>query len=88
MKTNEIGSEFIVAETNTESSFKIDNIHLFASGRSALNAIIKDITSDGLKHSAYLPSYCCDSMLKPFIKNDAPINNVKILKNMTPTEEE
>ena len=81
MKVNEIGSEFISVEINTETSFKLDNIYLYSSGRSSLNAIIKNITSDGLKHSAYFPSYCCGSMLEPFIKNGIEISFYEVSVN-------
>ncbi len=81
IKNNEIGSEFILAETNTKTFFKLDNMHLYASGRSALNTIIKDIISDNSKHSAYFPSYCCHSMLEPFIKNDVDISFYEVFVN-------
>ena len=96
MKNNEIGSEFVLVETNKEQKIphrllsgishlshnlfdgyptptheeEFSNVmHLYASGRSALDAIIKDIIKDGLKHSVYLPSYCCHTMIEPFVKS-------------------
>ena len=42
----------------------------FISGRSALDFIIKDIKSRKKIKKAALPSWCCDSMIEPFIRND------------------
>ena len=60
----EIGSEFwdvpILSETN---NLFPDNTQWFLSGRSALQAIIGDLKGC---RSVAMPSYCCDSMIKPF----------------------
>ena len=64
MSTREIGSEFwdvpIVEERNTLFS---ESTQWYLSGRSALQAIIKDIKDC---HTVAMPSWCCDSMVKPF----------------------
>ena len=61
----EIGSEFwdvpIVAFGN---ALFPESTQWFLSGRSALQAIIKDL---GGARSVSLPSWCCDSMIKPFV---------------------
>lgn len=61
---SEIGSEFWNVPTgNRDNGFFPLNIQWYLSGRSALQAIVKD-----LKHSTSvaMPSWCCDSMIKPF----------------------
>lgn len=42
---------------------------LFLSGRTALDAILKDIRQEREAELAYLPAYCCDSMVEPFRRN-------------------
>lgn len=39
------------------------------SGRSAIELAIKDILNTRSVETVYMPSYCCDSMVQPFIKN-------------------
>ncbi len=61
----EIGSEFW-----TEKDYIVDPMEQFyMSGRSALNAIILDIKKKYAAEQVLLPSYCCDSMIAPFINN-------------------
>lgn len=62
----EIGSEF----WDVPISSKINNVfrdyfQWFISGRSALQSIIKDLKNC---RSVAMPSWCCDSILQPFIK--------------------
>lgn len=61
----EIGSEFwdIPLATNNNELFP-DTTQWYLSGRSALQAIIKEL---GGARSVSLPSWCCDSMVKPFV---------------------
>lgn len=84
----EIGSEFW-------SEFRLDNINynlqapkwlqlgqdykLVLSGRTAIDFIIKDIKFRSNVKLAYLPSYCCNSMVKPFLDNGITVDfyNVK-----------
>ncbi|WP_036608079.1 hypothetical protein [Oribacterium sp. P6A1] len=66
----EIGSEFWNVPTcNLESKLFPDSVQWFLSGRSALQAIISDLKNCC---TVSMPSWCCDSMVKPFI--DAGIN--------------
>lgn len=67
----EIGSEFsnIHADINRGSQkawlpYGADHVFVF-SGTGALETVLKDIQRDGRK--ALIPSYCCSSMLKPFV---------------------
>lgn len=61
----EIGSEFWNAPTtDLQNRLFPESTQWFLSGRSALQAIIKDL---GETRSVSLPSWCCDSMIKPFV---------------------
>lgn len=61
----EIGSEFWDVPTiDSENGLFPESINWFLSGRSALQAVIKEL---GDARSISLPSWCCDSMIKPFI---------------------
>ncbi len=61
---NEIGSEFwdVPVLTRETNCFPV-NSQWFLSGRSALKSIIAELTHC---RSVALPSWCCDSMIKPF----------------------
>lgn len=66
---NEIGSEFWRKDIEY---FKGDDT-FFLCGRTALDAIIKDaIKNHGIKR-ALLPSYCCHTMIEPFIRNNIKV---------------
>lgn len=43
--------------------------HLYASGRTALDAIVRDIQGERETALVYMPAYCCDSMVEPFRRN-------------------
>ena len=61
----EIGSEFWNSPIgNKENEIFPDSTQWFLSGRGALQSIIKELKNC---RSAALPSWCCDSMVKPFI---------------------
>lgn len=62
---DEIGSEFWnVPITNRCTSIWPEHIQWYLSGRSALQAIIDDIKNI---QSIAMPSWCCHTMLKPFV---------------------
>ncbi len=64
----EIGSEFWnVPVLERENGFFPKTTLWFLSGRSALQAIVKELTLKGKKTVA-MPSWCCDSMVKPFLE--------------------
>lgn len=69
----EIGSEFWKAETtfHTQAYFPADNKNYFytLSGRTALDLILKNIKQHKNVKKAYIPSFCCESMLTPFQLN-------------------
>lgn len=61
----EIGSEFWeVPITDQKNIIFSESTQWYLSGRSALQAIIADL---GKARSVTMPSWCCDSMIKPFI---------------------
>ena len=68
MGSKEIGSEFwnvpVSGENNTVFNYDMD---WYISGRSALLAIIKDIGMQADVHTVSLPSWCCHTMIEPFI---------------------
>lgn len=66
----EIGSEFWLENDCLSQSFqKKQNIEYLLSGRGALDFIIRDIKMTKPKFKVLLPSYCCDSMIEPFLRN-------------------
>lgn len=61
----EIGSEFWSAPTTDKKSrFLPEHTQWYLSGRSALQAIIQELKH---YHTVAMPSWCCDSMIKPFV---------------------
>ncbi len=68
----EIGSEFWDAY-NPETKVKKNNVEYLISGRTALDYILKDIQADKIIKTAMLPSYCCDSMIEPFVRNNISV---------------
>jgi hypothetical protein len=71
---NEIGSEFWKADVTEKDQLIINQPHEFLLvGRTALNYILQDIRASKKVKSAYLPSYCCHTMIKPFIDNEISV---------------
>lgn len=75
----EIGSEF----WKYNKKYISENEELFLSGRTALDAIIKDILSEYRIESALLPSYCCHTMIEPFIRNQIPVRFYDVFLDST-----
>ncbi len=64
-RKKEIGSEFWDIPTiDFENNLFPESAQWFLSGRSALQAIIKELKDC---HTVAMPSWCCDSMVKPFV---------------------
>ena len=62
---SEIGSEFWdVPIVEKQNSLFPEFTQWYLSGRSALQAIIKELKDC---HIVAMPSWCCDSMIKPFV---------------------
>lgn len=73
----EIGSDFSLEkytnEEKTEIMSLLDNCFLCYSGRTALHYILLDIVKDNRISRAWMPSYCCDSMIQPFLDLSIPV---------------
>ena len=64
----EIGSEFWNVPVNLKANTLLpEYARLFISGRVALRYIIKDIMLKKKVQTIGLPSWCCDSIITPFI---------------------
>lgn len=70
MEIKEIGSEFWNVPTadapDQQSLFPLDTVW-YQSGRVALGAVLDHILQKHALRTAALPSWCCDSMIKPFL---------------------
>ena len=65
----EIGSEFWI-----DNDYIVDpSEQFYMSGRSALSAIISDIKQQYCVQQVLLPSYCCDSLIMPFVENEITV---------------
>ena len=68
VKRQEIGSEFWdIPLAKQENGVFPSGTDWFVSGRGALTAIIKDIKQRIVFKKAALPSWCCDSVIMPFL---------------------
>ena len=67
----EIGSEYWLEEYNQEGNLNYFNLgtdyKFLFSGRSALDYVLKNI--DVNNKTVYMPVYCCESMVRPFLDN-------------------
>jgi dTDP-4-amino-4,6-dideoxygalactose transaminase len=73
---SEIGSIFWEADVNSGNYNHFEDDHdsqYFLSGRTALDYIIRDIAAKNVFKSVYMPSYCCRSMIVPFLKNNIKV---------------
>lgn len=80
-KHKEIGSAFYNVETNNKDNKLFDdNVRWFISGRAALDHILKDIKKKNPKvKTALLPSWCCESMIEPFINNEIKVKYYSVI---------
>ncbi len=68
MSRNEIGSEFWdIPICNRENNLFPTNTEWFRSGRDAIGFVIDDIQCQQVFQSVAIPSWCCESMITPFI---------------------
>lgn len=73
----EIGGEFWEKLSPTDDFDKetaLCGTAFLLSGRTALDFIIHDIMADKQLKSVALPSYCCESMIEPFIRNRVQVS--------------
>ncbi len=85
---SEIGSEFWQYDSNEINNYQIPQWlnwgkenRLLASGRAALDHIICDIKATRLFKTVYMPSYCCQSMIEPFISNEVEVLFYEVVLN-------
>ena len=62
----EIGSEFWLEREPGALSHNRDGIYVL-SGRTAIDLIVQDIVRTKIVRNVYMPAWCCDSMLAPFV---------------------
>lgn len=68
--SKEIGSEFWKVDLNEKRKLILEKEYQFLlTGRTALDYIIKDIKTNKDIESVYMPSYCCHTMIQPFLDN-------------------
>lgn len=65
---SEIGSEFWLENEPLLLSSERSN-HYVLSGRTAIDLIVRDILQKKDAKTVYMPAWCCDSMLAPFLAN-------------------
>lgn len=70
----ELGSEFW-ENSKIESNY-VDTPYRrnLLSGRTAIDYIIRDIKLNRIINSVLIPSYCCESMLEPFLRNNIKLS--------------
>lgn len=71
----EIGSEFELPYNINKKSGNgfFNDWELTYSGRTSLHLVLDEICSEEVKRKAWLPSYCCASMIQPFIEKKLPV---------------
>ena len=76
-EVREIGSEFWdVPLSDNSSNLFSSSVQWFVSGRSALQSIIMEL---GRFHSIAMPSWCCESMVKPFVEAGMQVSFYPVL---------
>lgn len=82
----EIGSEFWLDRTPTINDEKIpdwlrvgEDQCLLLSGRTSIDYVLEDITSN--IRNVYMPSYCCESMLQPFLEKNIHVEYYDVVFN-------
>ncbi len=70
----EIGSEYWLENITYErKDTKYNNVKLLMSGRTAIDYVLTVIQKQHKIQKAYLPSYCCESIIKPFIDKNIEV---------------
>lgn len=71
---SEIGSEFWNADISENKTLLINSTYeYFLSGRTAIDFIVNDIKMKNKVKSVYMPSYCCHTMIQPFLDNNITV---------------
>ena len=83
----EIGSEFWLEEQKFQKKDSINYFNIgkdnkfLLSGRTAIYFVLEDILKRRKVKHVYFPSYCCDSMLQPFIDKNIEIEFYEVNYN-------
>ncbi len=77
-KRQEIGSEFWLEDSLPQTVPDRDGVYVL-SGRTAIDLIIQDIVKNRTIQNVYMPAWCCDSMLAPFVAHGIHVDFYDIL---------
>ena len=69
----EIGSEFWISNDNVVPAKEHDGLFVL-SGRTAIDLILQDILIHRSVKNVYMPAYCCDSMIAPFLRMNISVD--------------
>lgn len=75
MRKSEYGSDFVEKEPTKAKKgiFQGECIHDYLLGRTALDAIVQDAIMEHGVETVLLPSYCCHTMIHPFVRRGLQI---------------
>ena len=63
---SEIGSEFWIEHVPEHLLTERDGVYAI-SGRTAIDLVLQDVLKKGSMRKVYMPAWCCDSMMAPFL---------------------
>ena len=69
----EIGSEFWISDKNIAPVNEREGLFVL-SGRTAIDLILQDIMRHKSARNVYMPAYCCDSMIAPFLQRNIRVD--------------
>ena len=69
----ELGSEFWISDEQLVPVSEREGLFVL-SGRTAIDLILQDILKHQPVKNVYMPSYCCDSMLAPFLRMNVKVD--------------
>ena len=69
----EIGSEFWISDKDIAPVNERDGLFVL-SGRTAIDLILQDTLKHKSVKNVYMPAYCCDSMIAPFLQRNIRVD--------------
>ena len=69
----ELGSEFWISDEQLVPVSEREGLFVL-SGRTAIDLILQDILKHQPVKNVYMPAYCCDSMLAPFLRMNVKVD--------------
>lgn len=69
----ELGSEFWISDEQLVPVSEREGLFVL-SGRTAIDLILQDILKHQSVKNVYMPAYCCDSMLAPFLRMNVKVD--------------